>query len=119
MANAYEVPGQQLPFQANADLSSNQFHAVVMNSSKKVAVAGAGVAILGVLQNKPAAANRAATVMVNGVSKGVAGAAIVAGVELEVNASGRFITLASGKAVGMALDAAAADAEMLPVLLYK
>lgn len=37
-----------------------------------------------------------------------AGAAIVAGVELEIDASGRVITLATGKKVGMALSAASA-----------
>ena len=46
-----------------------------------------------------------------------AGAAITAGAEVEVGASGKAITLASGKAVGRALTTAANNADVY-VRLY-
>lgn len=45
-----------------------------------------------------------------------AGAALSAGAELETDASGRVVTLSSGKLVGVALDAAAAANDIIRVL---
>jgi hypothetical protein len=49
---------------------------------------------------------------------GTAGAAIAAGVELEVGTAGKLITLATGKAVGLALSAAAGDLSDVEFKLY-
>jgi len=115
---AYEVPGFKLPgHTASADLSASQFLAVVPHTTAgQVALAGAGVKIAGVLQNDPAA-GEAAEVMVDGVTKGVSGAAISAGDEVEVDAAAKFITLSSGISVGFAIEAAAGADDILSVLL--
>lgn len=115
---AYEVTGFKLgTLLANADLTASQYLFVVANSSSKVALAGAGVDVLGVLNNDPNT-NQSAEVVVNGVAKVRAGAAVAAGAKVMANASGQAITAtATNKAVGVALAAAAAANEVIPVLL--
>ena len=83
---------------ANADLSASQYCLVTMNSSGKVAVVGAGLSADGVLQNKPAAANRAASVATTPgqITKIKAGASFSAGDHLTPDSSGRAITATSG-----------------------
>lgn len=96
MADAYEIPGQQITIEANADLSTKQFYAVDMNTSRKLVVASVlGQDGVGVLQNKPAAAGRAATVMIDGVTKAVAGATIDEGDSVTAMANGKFQAAAS------------------------
>lgn len=113
---AYEIPGFSFTLPANADHSANQYLAAVATSGN-AAVAGAGVDIIGVIQNKPTI-GKATTLVVNGVSKGRAGAAISIGAKLMIDASGRFITAtATNKGVGYALSAAGAANEVIPVLL--
>lgn len=46
-----------------------------------------------------------------------AGAAIAQGARVEVGAAGKAVTLAAGKAVGVALQAAAADGDRIEVFL--
>ena len=81
-----------------------------------VATATAAGKILGV-----AAFDAAASAQVSVIGEGVvpvtAGAAITTGAEVEVGASGKAITLASGKAVGRALTTAANNADVY-VRLY-
>ncbi len=66
---------------ADADLSSNQFQIVKMSATdKRVSLASVdGEVFLGVLQNKPNAAGKSATVVGLGVTKVIAGEALVAG----------------------------------------
>ncbi|MFD4457692.1 capsid cement protein [Nocardia sp. NPDC058480] len=71
----------------------------------KVATAAAGAKALGVAV-QDAASGATVAIMRGGVLQVTAGAAITAGAEVEVGASGRAITLASGKAVGQAVKAA-------------
>lgn len=52
-----------------------------------------------------------------GTAQVTAAAAIAAGAHVEVGASGKAATLASGKAVGVALEAAAAAGDTIEVLL--
>ncbi|GAG22405.1 unnamed protein product [marine sediment metagenome] len=115
---AYEVPGFKLPGHvASADLSTSQFLGVVPHTTAgEVALAGAAAKIAGVLQNDPII-GEAAEVMVDGVTKGVSGAAITTGDELEMDAAAKFITLASGVSVGFALEAASGADDILSVLL--
>ena len=100
---------------AGADLSSSQYLGIVPTAGA-AALAGAAVKILGVLQNEPAS-GQAASVMVVGRTKGISGAAIVAGVELEMNASAKFITLAAGESVGFATSAATGADEVIDLIL--
>jgi hypothetical protein len=103
---------------AGADLSASQHLFVVVNASGKAVVAGAGVAIDGVLQNNPAA-DQAATVWgLGSVSKVVAGAAVAAGALVTPNASGQAITAVSGNYIaGRALNAATGAGQKVSVWL--
>lgn len=115
---AYEIPGQTVSFEAAADLSGNQFYGVKLTAAHTVNVAGNGEKIVGVLQNKPAAAGNAATVVLDGITKAVAGAAISVGDEVSLDANGKFVTAAIGDTVaGVAVDAASADGDVISVVL--
>lgn len=108
-----EFPGQMIPGEAAADLSAGQYRAVVIDSNGQFARAGAGVAIAGVQQNKPAAQGRAISVMKDGVSKAEAGAAITAGAKVTTDANGKFVAATTGDFVsGFAWTAAGADGEI-------
>ncbi len=116
---AWELPGFKLPGKrAAADLSALQFRFVVDNASGFIAQSTTiGGVVVGVLQNKPGN-NEAAEVMVTGVSKVVAGAAITEGTAVTSDAVGRAAVPAAGNyRVGIALSSAAAAGEVIPVLL--
>jgi len=104
---------------ANADLSSSQFLAVRVATAdfNVVLESTGGVAIMGVLQNKPKAA-QTANVRVSGVTKAVAGAAYTRGTYLMTDTSGRMITATSTNyQVAYALESATAVSEVRSVLL--
>lgn len=115
---AFEKTGETLPgIEASGDLSGSQFRFVTVDSSGEAAVAGAGVSVAGVLQNKPDAQGKACTIWGPGtVSKVVAGAAVAAGADVTSDATGRGITSASGNYIhGKALRAAANAGELFSV----
>ena len=115
---SFQFPGMQITFEAGADLSTKQFFAVAIAADQQVDPSGAGLQSVGVLQNKPSAAGRAATVMINGVTKASAGAAIAVNDAVAAAADGQFVTAAPGDIVlGIALEAAAAADEIIAVLL--
>lgn len=104
---AFEIPGLKNGTQpAGADLRLKQYHGVKLNAAAAVVAAGAGEAIAGVLQNKPNT-GEACERMMTGVTKGVAGAIIAAGADVQVDANGQFITKAAGIGVGRHLGQAA------------
>lgn len=115
-------PRQTLTLKANGDLSAKQWHIMRLSAAGVVdqasnAAAGFNVGAIGVLENKPAAANRSATLVVGGVSKVVAGGAINTNVLLTTNGSGRAAAATSGQLViGRALEAAAADGDVISYL---
>jgi len=76
---------------AGADLSAKQYQAVKPNGTDNTVVIAAsqGETILGILQDKPAAAGRAAAVAVGGVCKWLYGDTINAGDKLTVGADAR------------------------------
>jgi len=102
---------------ASADISTKQYYAVVFTSGK-IAVAGAGVKIDGILQDKPAAADRPGSVGILGGSKAVAGAAVTIGDRLMTDSSGKVIT-ATGTNItcGKALSAAGADDDVIDIVV--
>lgn len=105
---------------ANSDLSALQYKLVTVNSSGRAALAGAGLAADGVLQNNPDAAERpAAVASVPGtVSKVYAGAAVARGALVTPDSSGRAVTAGTGDVVaGKALAAASGVGSIIPVLL--
>ncbi len=122
---AWELPGFKLPGKrAAADLSALQFRFVVDNATGFIAQSTtAGGVVAGVLQNKPGN-NQAAEVMIFGVSKVVAGAAITEGTAVMSDATGRAVPVVGSAAfpavnyrAGIALSSAAAAGELIPVLL--
>lgn len=89
MSEAYSDQGAiDLTFEASGDLSTKQYFAVKLDSNGQIAVAGAGEKAIGILQNKPAAAGRAGTVRVFGVSRMYAGGVIAPGANVAADAAG-------------------------------
>lgn len=93
---AYEIPGFKLgTLLAGADLTGSQYRFVKVNSSGVVvAVAAITDNPIGVLQNAPAS-GMPCEIMVMGVSKVKAFAALVAGVNLGCGTDGRGLTAAT------------------------
>lgn len=116
---SYEVPGFKIgTLTASADNSGNQFrYAKVSGSGTATVTAAPADVVLGVIQNKPKA-GEAVDVMVTGISKVVAGAAVAAGAEVGSDAQGRAIAAATGaRAFGIALEAASAAGQLIAVSL--
>lgn len=80
------------------------------------AVPAAGARALGIAAVSGAIGERV-PVIIEGTAAAEAGAAVVVDAALEVDASGRFITKASGVAVARALTAATAAGQQIEVLL--
>ncbi len=78
---AFEDPGKQITLEAGASLSSDQYKLVSLASDGQVDVTGATATNtpIGILQNKPSAAGTAAQIMIDGISKAIAGETIAAG----------------------------------------
>ncbi len=120
---AYEQMLRPVGLPANGDLTSGgtvnpQFLFAVMTPTG-IAIAGAGAASVGVIQDKPNAAGAESEVAVVGqISKVVAGAAVNEGDQIMSNASGQGITATTGNFVnGFALAAASGAGAIIPVLL--
>lgn len=118
---------------AAADLSAKQFHFVKIDSAGKVAIAGLGERVIGILQNKPGL-DQAATVRISGKSKLVADAAVAAGALLKSSVDGQGTTATAATVntsdagaaadpvigshvAGVALSAAAAAGEVMDALV--
>lgn len=107
-----------ISLEAGADLSAKQYYFVTVASDGQVDPTGDGARADGVLQNDPAAAGRIATVAVAGVSRVTAGDAITRGALVASDASGKAVTAAQNDEIlGLALAAAGADGDVIPVLL--
>ena len=130
---SFEIVGQKLGnLVAAADLSAKQYFGVKVDSAGKIAlIAAAGELAIGILQNKPEAA-QAAEVMVSGVSKGVASGAIAAGAKVAFDSAGKLKAAVLGKVdtsdagaaadpligshvIGILLEAAGADGDIVAV----
>ena len=101
------------------DLSAKQFFAVKLDANGKIVLAAAATdQVLGILQNDPKAA-QAGQVRHLGISKAVAGAAITLGDEVISDAAGKVISTAAAgdRVIGHALEAAAADLDVISVLM--
>lgn len=115
---AYEVPGFTRSYQAAGDLSGSHFKAVKLSGATVVAVSAVGDKQIGVLQNKPDAAGKAATVMVSGVTRMIADGVIAAGVPVYLSADGRASATATGASrVGFAETASSGAGKHISVLL--
>lgn len=115
---ALESNVQSVTLEAGQDLSTKQYHFVVVASDGQVdAVAAAGGDADGVLQNAPDAAGRAAAVAYAGVTKVYAGGTVTRGEKVQSDNAGKALTAASGDHVlGKALTSGGSG-EVISVLL--
>lgn len=124
---AYEIAGFLLPYEAGADLSSDQYKLVTVATDGQIDVTtsqsvGSSVDIpVGVLQNKPGAQGEEASIMVKGVTKAIAGETIAIGelVTASTVTDGRMDDAdgATDVILGMCLEGGAAG-EIITVLLF-
>lgn len=109
---AYENIKNPIPgLLASGDLSTKQFYIVKMHSTDlQVAVAGNAEQGIGVLQNKPSAAGRAAEVSgIGDVTKVLAGDTLTVGARIGSDTDGKAVPAASGDYIlGICLIGAAA-----------
>ncbi len=121
MATSVQIPGGTATFAAEGDLSTKQFYFVELGASAgQVDVCdGAGDRVIGVLQNKPNAAGAEAEVTIYGVTKVVASAAITRGATVGTTNAGKAVakTADADLVAGIALEAAAADLDVIQILL--
>ena len=104
--------------EAAADLSAAQYYIMRVTAANAVNVTTAATQVaVGVLQNKPDAAGKVATLSREGdVTKLSAGAAIAAGASVTSDASGQGATGTTGQqCIGIALNAAGAADEIIEV----
>ena len=104
---------------AAGDLSTKQYLFMKVSAAQTVdTCAGTTDKSIGVLQDKPSAAGKDASVAVDGTTKVIAGAAITAGAYVAPMASGKAQTAVSTQYPrGMALDTAVSDGDIIEILL--
>lgn len=117
------VFGERITYtmKAGADLSAVQYHIMRRSAADQCNIGSQATTtqLIGVLQNKPAAANRAATIAFVGHSKVVAGGAVTDGGLITTNGSGRAAAAGSGDVVvGRALATSTTDGEVIDAVLY-
>ena len=115
---SFEHTLKTISLEGASDLSTKQYYFVTLGASG-LALTGDGGRMTGVLQdNAISAANRVGSVAYSGVSKVVASGVIAKGGYVSSDASGKATAAGSNDAVlGQALEAAAADGDIIPVLL--
>lgn len=113
--------GKTITLTANADLSSSQYCFMKVNSSGKILVPAAGGDAVGVLQDKPAAADRAGCVMVGtGVTRVLAGGSASVGGLVASDSSGRAVAAVSGDFIlGTFLEAPTGSGQVVSILFQK
>lgn len=113
---AYNNSQVCISLEAGQDLSAKQFFFVSVSSDGQIDPTGDGAAAVGVLQNDPAAAGRAAEVCIGGVTKVSAGGTIAAGAAVASDAAGEAVTAATGDVVlGIALEGAS-DGDIISIV---
>lgn len=106
-----------MPLEASGDLSASQFCAVAVDLNGRAVLPTAGGAVVGVLQNKPASLGAEASIMVDGVTKMVASAAMGSMAIVSSTSAGQAKAAAAGEyIVGITLTGAAAPGELVSVL---
>jgi len=114
---SYEESLTKISLIADGDQSGNQYKFLKGDTTGVALQDGAGLACIGVLQNKPTDA-QVAEVGVMGVTKVAAGAAVARWANVQSDATGRAIAaIAADFSQGIALEAAAAAGDVIAVLL--
>lgn len=104
---------------ANGDLSTKQYLFMKLSAAQTVDTCAAITdKSVGVLQNKPAAAGRDATIAIDGTTKVVASGVIAFGSYVAPTAAGKAqVAVSTQFPRGQALEAAAADGDIIEILL--
>lgn len=104
--------GQVASFPALGDLSARQYTFVTQDTDGRVGDGSAGDAVIGILQNKPAATDRPAQVQIDGISKLKVAGTTTQGDRLKMDADGLGVvtTTATDKVGAVALEDGAANA---------
>ena len=107
---ALELGIWDMSLDAAADLEDEQFHILQLSAEYTAAIASGGDGVLiGILQNKPDAAGKAAEIRRVGISKVVCGGTIAVGDEVTSDADGHAVAATEGQRyVGIALEAGVA-----------
>ena len=101
----YQIPG----LKAEQDVSTLQFRAVELSAAFQVDVCDNAADLpVGVLQNKPAAAGRAAEIRSQGITKWEAGGTVAFGDKVGTDSVGRAVAKTANNAIyiGIALEGA-------------
>lgn len=117
---AYYDNQKCVSFEAGSDLSANQFQFVDVSADGQVDLTGAGAYAVGVLQNDPAAAGRAAEVAVGGKTQVKCGGTVTAGGPVSSDANGKAVDAASASGdiiLGEAMEAGANN-EVITILFH-
>lgn len=102
---AYEIPGFVLGvLKAGDDLTASQYCFVAGEAGDDIGLCTAAAQPLGSLNNAPAIGS-VCEIVTSGVAKVKLGGTVAEFAQIEVGASGRGVTIASGFAVGIALEA--------------
>lgn len=115
------ILSQELTKTASEDLSAKQYYIMQMDSSGDCEIGeGATDLLIGVLQNTPES-GQAARVRFAGTSKVVASAAIAVGANVTTTNAGKAVTTTTDKdiVIGVALEAAAADGDIIEIMLCR
>lgn len=119
-------PLQILSFVAGADLSGKQYFGVKLNGTTERSIVlggsneGTADGVIGFLQDE-GVSGAFLGVAVEGTSKAVAAGVIAANALVKLDAAGKIVTGGAGsdKNVAIALEAAAADGDIIEVMLLK
>jgi hypothetical protein len=118
---AYSESTTIITLPAAADLSARQYHFVIVDGNGQAALSAADQNAIGILQNKPDAQGRAASVLISGASKlvcGGAGSGTRAGYNIGTDANGRGVekSSASDPTLGIVLETATNAGEIATVV---
>lgn len=115
---AYEIPGFRFTLPAGQDFTGKRFRFVKCDGSGNAILTAAATDIpVGVAQDEPNVIGAPLAVYGSGITKVIAGAAIVAGAPVSSDATGAAITATAGKFIaGIALTTAGAAGEQVSVL---
>lgn len=93
---ATETALQTFSYEAGADLSSSQYCFVKISSGQLAVASDGGADAVGILQDKPDAADKAGCVAFGGISKVQAGGTFSAGDRVSCDGSGKAVSVGTG-----------------------
>ena len=115
---SYKQAQTTVTLEAGADLSAKQWFFVSVNASGQVVATGDGAYAVGVLQNDPAAAGRAAEVAIGGIVQVICGGVVTRGGPVASDANGEAVNAASGDIIlGEALETGA-DGSVISMIFH-